>query len=164
MSHQSFETPFLEEQFHIEHLLAHVHEGAAPGPILPGEQPLPIGIIRTDQDWTLHVHWHTTGNLVPILRGVWHLDMYLERMGPGPDRHLPVGGFEIPLTPNVSGTAVYNPFIVIPAGTVPAGPDNHPVAYRLVATITYKYDSADSAPFGLMAGFVEGPMVQFYTP
>ncbi len=163
MAHESFETPFDEAQFHVDHLLAHVHEGAASGP-LAGVQPVPIGVIRTDQDWSVHVHWHTEGNLVSILQGVWHLDLYLERMGAGPDLKLPVGppeGLEIPLTPG-SSPVFYNPFITVAAGTVPAPPSTHPVVYKLVTTIAYKY--CPDGNFGLMAGFVEGPMVQFYTP
>lgn len=163
MAHEDFEIPFTETQFHVDHLLAHVHEGPASGPLTP-PLPAPIGIIRTDQDWSVHVHFHTTGSLVPVLQGVWHLDLYLERMGPGPDLRLPIGppeGLDVPLTPG-SSPQFYNPFINISAGTVPASPSGHPTAYKLVITVAYRY--CRNGAFGLMAGFVEGPMIQFYTP
>ncbi len=161
MTNQMFETPFLEEQFHVPNLGAHVHEGTVSSGSTP-PLPAPIGVIRTDQDWSVHVYWRTEGNLVPILRGIWHLDLYLERMGPGPDLRLPLSdGLDLPLAP-ASSPVDYNEFINVAAGTVPIPASDHPVVYKLVTTITYKYCS--KGKFGLMAGFVEGPMIQFYTP
>lgn len=159
MAHVSFEVPFEEKQFHIQHLVAHVHEGpAAPTPPLPA----PIGIIRTDQEAHVHLHWHTTGSLVPLLQGYWHVDLYLERMGPGPDLRVPVGppeGIDVPLTPGPS-PQVYNVNIDISPSALPIPTVDHPQNYMLITTITYKF--CKDRGFGLMAGFVEGPMVQFY--
>lgn len=154
-----FQTPFIEQELDIEHFVAHIHEGEATGGVA-GDTPS-NNILRADQPWSLHVHWHTTGTLVPILQGFWHLDMYLERMGPGPDLKLPLGpGIDIPLTPG-PGTQFYNPFINIPAGTVTAGPGN-PSVYKVVVTVTYRY--SENGPFGLMSGFIEGPIISFYNP
>jgi hypothetical protein len=157
MPNPTFETPFVDSQFLVTDLYAHVHEGIInPNPPLPA----PINIIRVDQDWSLHVHWDTTGSLVSLLKGYWHVDLYLERMGPGADLKLPVGppeGIDVALTPG-AGTQHYNVFINVPPGSINV-PD-HPQNYKLVVTITYKF--CRDGGFGLMSGFVEGPMIQLY--
>jgi hypothetical protein len=161
MAHVSFETPFTEAQFHITNLEAPVHEGpASPAPPLPA----PIGIIRTDQQAHVHLHWDTEGSLVPLLQGFWHVDLYLERMGPGADLKAPVGppeGIDVALTPGPSPRH-YDVLIDISPSTLPLPPVDHPQNYMLVTTITYKF--CKDGGFGLMAGFVEGPMVQIYRP
>ena len=84
-----------------------------------------------------------------------HLHCYLERIGPGADLDLvDPADHIIPLTP---GTSPVNYFVHfdVPAGAVAAG------LYQLVVSMTYLEPTGAPGP---MAGFVEGPMLQFYTP
>ena len=147
----AFETPFPPALFAgTITALQHEHGGVAPSTI-----------IRTDQSWAVNVSWTTTGLATGMICGDWHLHVYLESIGPGPDLDLTdaiAPGHIIPLTPGLSPVN-YFVHVDILANTVPA-----PLAgsvYKLAVTLTY-FD-ASGAP-GPMAAFEEGPMLQFYNP
>lgn len=112
----------------------------------------PTSIIGTDQSWYAHVTWEFNGLLVPLIGGWWNLQLHLESMGPGSEYSLPDPADVIPLTP---GENNYSHHIEVTAGTVDTG------AYKLVTTLTYT-DLTDNP--GPIAGYVEGPMLQFYEP
>jgi hypothetical protein len=123
------------------------------------EGPNPTTIIRTDQDWYVDVEWDTVGPLTGLIGGTWHLHVYLESMGPGKeyelfDKNAPPHEHDIPLTPGAAPVHYHlhpdiDPKIVEPG------------AYKLVVTVTYT-DLANT-PFP-MAGYWEGPIVQFIEP
>lgn len=114
---------------------------------------MPVTIIRTDQDWFIHLVWNLTGSLVRMIDGVWKVQAYLESIGPGPEFELtPTGGITEDVNP---GSPTYNVRFDVSAGTVPEG------NYKMVATI--KYLAPDGLP-GPMAGFYDEPLVQFYNP
>jgi hypothetical protein len=118
----------------------------------------PTTIIRTDQPWHVHVQWDTSGSHTGMIGGTWHLHIYLETIGPGDDLELfdedPLNEHDIPLTPGPSPRHYhYHPDV--PAGKVPPG------AYKLALTLTYT-DLANNP--GPMAGYWEGPIIQFYKP
>ncbi|MBK8905966.1 MAG: hypothetical protein IPM53_32605 [Anaerolineaceae bacterium] len=140
-----FETPFPAPLYDVTiSASAHEHAGAPPSTI-----------IRTDQSWAVNVSWQTTGLTTGMIAGNWHLHCYLERIGPGADLDLvDPADHIIPLTP---GTSPVNYFVHfdVPAGAVAAG------LYQLVVSMTYLEPTGAPGP---MAGFVEGPMLQFYTP
>lgn len=128
---------------------AYVHEHDVP----PGAPPSTI--IRTDQDWSVHISWQTTGVCTGMITGKWHLHCYLESMGPGPDYDLiDPADHKIPLTPGPSPIP-YKAHFDVKKGKVAPG------LYRLVASLTYVEPTGSPGP---MAGFVEGPMLQVYTP
>jgi hypothetical protein len=121
----------------------------------------PQTIIRTDQSWAVTVNWTTTGFVTGMIAGEWHLHLYLESIGPGPDLDLIDAvnpGHIIPLTPGPSPVN-YSVRIDVPAGTVTAPPAGQ--LYKLAVTLTY-FD-ATGAP-GPMAAFQEGSLLQFYNP
>lgn len=159
MPDTTFETPFIETQFHVVDLKCTIFEGTAvPAPPLPA----PLGIIRSNQDWGVLVQWTTTGSLVPVIPGVWHLNLHLESIGPGPELRLPAGEIHVPLTPGASPQSYAVP-IYVPAGTVPA-PTHATQPYLLVATITHSFCEQGPYSPSSMAGYHEGPILQFYNP
>ena len=117
----------------------------------------PTTIIRIDQDWTVTMEWALTGALKSMICGNWCLNVDLESIGPGEELELPTPELHVPLDP--CGDGKYCKKIRIPAGTVKTEHCSTP--YKLVATVTYL--NACGRP-GPMAGFVEGPILQFYDP
>ncbi len=113
----------------------------------------PTTIIRTDQEWGVEVHWDLKGSLAPFICGEWCVHLCLESMGPGPELRLDHP--HIPLNP--CGDGEYDcDFRVKPY--VVTGKDCS-TPYKLVVTVTYL--TACEKP-GPIAGFVEGPLLQFY--
>ncbi len=159
MPHTTFEVPFIETEFHVTDLRCTVYEGpATPTPPLPS----PIGIIRSNQDWGVLVEWTTEGTLVPVIPGVWHLNLHLESIGPGPELRLPANEVHVPLTPGPSPQK-YSVRIDIPAGTVPT-PPHETQPYMLLTTITHSFCEQPPYQPSSMAGYHEGPILQFYNP
>jgi len=116
------------------------------------------GIIRTDVDWSVRVHWELKGALVPCICGFWCLHVYLESIGPGPELKLPhPHEIHIPLDPCGDGKYWYD--FKVPAGTVSA--DHCSTPYKVVVALTYKTPAPCKDP-GPMAGFCELPILQFY--
>lgn len=112
----------------------------------------PTTVISTEQDWGIKVNWSFEGMLVPLIGGKWNLQGHLETMGPGGDLNLPDLPEVIDLDASKNN---YEKKIEISAGTVPKGP------YKLVITLLYKDLTGGPGP---VAGYVEGPMLQFYEP
>jgi hypothetical protein len=121
-----------------------------------GEAVKPTQIIRIDSDWSVYVEWELVGHLSKMICGKWCLHVRLESMGPGPELKLPVGyNHELPLDP--CGKGEYKYLFRFPKGTVPADACSTP--YKLVVTITYHNACGKAGP---IAGFYEGPIIQFY--
>ena len=117
----------------------------------------PTTIIRTDQEWGVKLHWDLKGSLAPFICGRWCVHLFLESMGPGPELKLDANPDYIPLDP--CGNGEYDFDFRVRRGVVTGRHCSNP--YKLVATITYL--TACDKP-GPIAGFVEGPMLQFYEP
>ncbi len=145
-----FETPLAEGEFDVVGLSAYavVHKEGT-------ETNVPTTIIRTDQKWHIHIEWDTVGSATGMVTGKWHIHAYLESVGPGPEEMLfDPNEHIIELTPKTPPETVhYHLHPDIPAGIVPAGP------YKLVVAVTY-LDAAGNP--GEMAGYWEGPILQFY--
>jgi hypothetical protein len=119
----------------------------------------PATIIRTNQAWAVQVNWQTTGLATGMISGTWHLHAYLESLGPGDDLNLiDPNDLNIPLTPG-SSPVNYSARLDVPANTVVA--PHSGTLYKLVVTLTYVEPGGNPGP---MAGFVEGPVLQFYNP
>lgn len=112
---------------------------------------LPTQIIRTDQAWGVKFHWAIVGDLCCMVQGYWNLAVYLEQMGGG-EFNLPHNTMPLDFLPKPH---VYDPKPMIwNAGEVPVG------IYRIVATLTVTAE--DGVTPGPFAGYVEGPMLQFF--
>lgn len=110
-------------------------------------------VLDVDSKFLVHVDWSLTGLLQPALGGEWHLHIYAESIGPGADAVL--YDTVIPLNP-----AVQNYHFVTPQLTMPTGTDGNVLdgTYQLSAILTHTHSGIRTH----MAGFIEGPMVQFY--
>lgn len=117
----------------------------------------PNHIIRYDSDWSVHVKWELTGHLTKLISGKWCLSVLLESMGPGPELKLPNPAQYFDLNP--CGDGQYEYWIHFEDGTVPVAACSTP--YKLVVAITYYNECGKPGP---IAGFYEGPIVQFYDP
>jgi len=117
----------------------------------------PNHIIRIDSDWSVHVEWELTGHLTKLICGQWCLSVLLESIGPGPELKLPSTTHYIDLDP--CGDGQYESWNNFKPGAVPAESCSTP--YKLVVAITYYNKCGKPGP---IAGFYEGPIVQFYDP
>lgn len=123
--------------------------------VLKTAEPLaPTTIIETDDAWEVDINWTITGLVAPALGGDWNVRVFLESMdGLNPTGQ--VGFANVPLASVPPSTnRKYSANISIAAGTVNAG------LYKLTAAITY---SNLGVPLD-MAGFHEGPLMQFIDP
>jgi len=144
------ETPFAPLVFDATiSAIEHEHGGAPP-----------MSIIRTNQSWAVNIRWQTTGLATGMITGNWHLHCFLESLGPGADIDLvDPGDHIVPLTPGPSPVN-YAVHFDVPAGAVGPVPAAGRL-YRLVVSLTYREPGGGPGP---MAGFVEGPVLQFYQP
>jgi hypothetical protein len=148
---RAFETPFRQKGLFDGVIDATVHEhGGFP----------PTTIIRSDQVWGVHVRWATSGTLVRMICGKWCLQVHLESIGPGPELRLPRKPVHIPLDPcgkhKYPYTVHYKYHLDIPAGTIT--PAHCGIPYKLVTSLTYIDYCGKPGP---IAGYVEGPIMQF---
>jgi hypothetical protein len=141
-----FETPLPAGFFDVSDITATLQENAG----VP-----PTTVLRTNQTWFVNVHWETTGLITSWVAGNWDLHLYLESMGPGDEIEVtdPIHHV-VPLTPGPSPISYDFPINVV-AGIVVPG------AYKLVFTARYITPLGDP---GQMAGYWEGPIIQFYNP
>ena len=146
-----FETPLPAGFFDVVNLsgltAAEIYE--------PGVKPTTV--LRRDKPWYIHVEWDTEGLLTPMIGGKWDFHAYLESMGPGSEVKLTDPDpkeHEIDLVPG-DGTRHYHFNLDVPANSVLVdGP------YKLVVTVTYINMIGKPGP---LAGYWEGPILQFHT-
>ncbi|HEX5688419.1 MAG TPA: hypothetical protein VFX76_00355 [Roseiflexaceae bacterium] len=138
----------------VSKLTATVFEVANP-PSVPAD--LETKVIRTDQAWGARIQFETTGAATSWLTGTWHVGLYLESIGPGPE--LELGIQHVPLTPGAN--PAYDVTLNVPAGAVGPVPDHQTRPFKLVTCVSYMMP--DDTP-GPMAGYIEGPILQFYNP
>jgi hypothetical protein len=122
----------------------------------------PVTIIRADQDFKVHLKWRLKGRLAEFVCGKWCLSIFLESIGPGREIKYPRESLELDLVPcpeDEEGANEYSAYITVPSGTI--RPDDCSTPYKLVTTVTYLTPKDNPGP---MAGFVEGPIIQFYVP
>lgn len=121
---------------------ANIHEVTSP--------TMPTNIIRTDQDWFVHLQWRLTGSLVPLIGGTWLIQTYLESIGPGPEFEVNAPGMSLAVNPNSPN---YDVKFHVQAGAVPEG------SYQMVTTIKFRDQTGRPGP---LTGFYEEPIVEFY--
>ncbi|MCI0350155.1 MAG: hypothetical protein L0Z53_12085 [Acidobacteriales bacterium] len=113
----------------------------------------PTTIIRTTDTWHVSISWVIAGIVADALAGAWQVSAFLESMGTGFEGQVGVT-LNINLAVDPSTPRNYNALITVPPGT-PAG------AYKLVTTVTYLTPANQP---GFMAGYEEGPILQFFNP
>lgn len=127
----------------------------------PGDPLTPNTIIETNDPWSVEVDWSTSGTVAPALGVTWKVQAFLESMDGKPDPGQ-VGPTEMLTLANghftPPNTVSYKATINVGAGVVPAGLYKLNVAVTTTATI-----GGVTIPIE-MAGFDEGPLMQFYVP
>lgn len=118
----------------------------------------PNMVIDVDTPFDMKVEWHVSGLIGPALQGsIWTINVYAESMGPGPEVTL-VKNLTVPF----NWTGPVTTFTKTIPNIDPVDPSTGlklDGAYKLTLVIT----STNSAGVRLhLAGFVEGPLVQFY--
>ena len=149
------ETIFAADVFLIEDLEAVVTDVTP-----PGESP-PTSVIRSDQDIEITVSWKTTGGGTGMIAGEWHLLVFAESLGPGPevilvdpDDHI----FDLEPGPAPEYSRVVN----VSAGTLPVVGGHGVTLYKLTTSLTYFDASPGGRVRGEMACYVHGPIIQIY--
>ncbi len=114
----------------------------------------PLNIVRLSDAWHVHVQWNIKGSIVPLINGTWHVKVYVESIGPGPE--MEVASMDVPVNAEpLAGLArSYNRRIVIPANL----PNLIEGLYRVTTVITIENGGAR----GMIAAFDEGPILQFF--
>jgi hypothetical protein len=125
--------------------------------MVPPGVPQTKRIIRTDQQWGIHVEWEMCGSLAEWLNDEFHVQAFAEGMGnAAPDYDLA----EV-VMPTLKGS--WNPMTGKRCYSVDiVGPTFAPGTYDMTVTVQlYEGESHAPAP---VAGFAECEKVQFYNP
>jgi hypothetical protein len=117
-------------------------------------------IIQIADPWTVRVQWSITGGIVSVIddKATWRLRVYLESLGPGLEALVGSADVQVdtvPLMPlPAPGTRSYDRIIPVPGNF----PGLQPGAHKLVTVLTIDKSGVP----GMIAGFVEGQVLQFY--
>lgn len=134
------------------------HLGATASATVLDADRNPNHVLELGKPWSIEVKWEThnipavpPSNVADVLGGEWLVSAYLESMG---------AAFEGQVGPTVTvpyepwpGAAGWTATIHVPATQPPSA-----AVYKLATVIAYRYGGSPKP----MAGFVEGPLIQFY--
>jgi hypothetical protein len=132
--------------------------------VLDASLVAPSTIIHLGDNWSARVNWRIDGPGVPGTAGDWHVTAWLEQFGPGFEdqvgttHDVPVDS--VPLNPGPPQNRQYSETISIP-GAGAGAPALTPGVYRLVTMVTHTLPGPGAVPDAI-AGFIEGPFLQFY--
>jgi hypothetical protein len=116
----------------------------------------PNQVFQRDLPWSIQVNWSIFGTISPAIGGDWTVRAYMESIGAGFEGQV---GPTLVIPVNSPGTLPpprnYSATINVPAGT----PPNEGV-YKLTVLLNH----SNMGIRDKMAGFTEGPMVEFYNP
>lgn len=119
-------------------------------------------IIEIGHLWDVEVNWQLTGHDSGAIGGKWHIQVSLESMGKGPEYE--VAAADKPMANVEAGSDAHHRYwahkFVGLKGPVTEAGDPAPGVYKLVTLITY-FDVSNKPSD--MAGFMEGPLVTFYS-
>jgi hypothetical protein len=119
----------------------------------PSGQVPELTIIQIPDAWAVNVQWSISGAAVPAFAPTaqWHVRVSLESLGPGLEAI--VGQITEPMgAPALSHS--YNRTINVPGNF----PGLTPGAYKLTTVVTLENGGVPCP----LAGYVEGPVLQFY--
>lgn len=128
----------------------------------------PNTVLEISTDWSVKVRWHIIGLGANNLAGAdWHVKVKIESMGEGEEKTLrdvtvPGGNYD-PATSTASHLdyEVTIPILARDPAVRLADRVNDEGVYRLVAVVTHDKVGGFPGP-DRVAGFIEGPMLQFY--
>jgi len=119
----------------------------------------PSTIIKTTDAWAIQVDWSAGGPVAGVMGGTWHVKVFVESIGGGFEG--PVGSADVAVgsVPPAPLPRNYTTSVLVPAGTVPAGPLKVR-AYKVVSLLTYD----NLGVTWELAAYHEGPIIQIYEP
>lgn len=129
----------------------------------PDSDPNPV--LEIDRDWWVRARWFVNGAFAPFLGGTWHVQVIVESMGTGDEKTLATETYPVTAVdniPSITEPLEYSKWIHIPSHLMDPDPTKsiqNEGVYKLVLLLTYR---TPSNLVGRIAGFVEGPLVQFY--
>ena len=121
----------------------------------PGQLTQWDKVLDATNPWYINLWWHVQGPNVPITTGTWHVQAFLESIGPGAEVAAPTPAVAVLCTP---GTNQYTAALTIPANTVSVTAGTT-TPFKVVVTLTFLDGTGNP---GKIAGFVEVPVMQFY--
>ncbi len=115
--------------------------------------PNPNTVIRRSEAWSVRLDWSISGGIAPALGGDWEVKVLLESMGGGFEGQIATTNVPVASAPPAVNRA-YTATLNLAGGTVP-----NDGVYKLVVAILHRNGGVPTR----MAGFAEGPFVEFYT-
>ncbi len=118
---------------------------------------MPATLIRSDQDWGVHVQWTMTGNLVQNLDEEFRVTLFLEDLSPA-DQDVQLGPYLQRTNPTGAGgatTEIYQVDIRALAGQVRVGLYKPNVLIQL-------FDAPGTGAPWPVAAFAELPIINIY--
>ena len=112
----------------------------------------PQTVIRSNQAWNIEVSWEEQG--AALIPGNWVVDAYVESIGPGDE--VRVGG-----ATSAFAAGAHTVNIAVAPGNPPVVVGQETTPFKLVITLTANNGAGGQYS---MAGFQEGPILQFFNP
>jgi hypothetical protein len=110
----------------------------------------PQTVLRLGTPWQIEAEWEVIGTACASIHGNWIISGYLESIGEAAEFNLGEA------TVTMSGCGDHEVTLLIPGATV-----TEPGPYKLVTTLTAE-DEASPPHLHAMAGYMEGPILQFF--
>lgn len=115
----------------------------------------PALVIHKDDPWKITATWKLSGTFSTLLQGQFKVHAHIESMGEGDEKH--VADMVVPA--QMANPANYTAEINVPGGVAHVEPNDTSTAYKLVTLVTYEWSPGKVSA---MAGYNEGPILQFY--
>ena len=111
----------------------------------------PTSVLEAGAEFKVKTKWAIGALAALLLGGEWVVTVYVESIGPGPERR--IGTDTVPL----NGSANYSTIVVVPPNSVTNNP-NPPVSgvYKLVTVLTHR----NFGQISDVAAIAEGPLVR----
>jgi hypothetical protein len=148
------ETPRFDPLY-PEHLTGHIHSIE-----VFDQDNTPNYILELDRPWKVTIRWGLTSNApatdpVDVLAGTWNVNLIVESMGIGPERTISTEDVALGDAIFVSAARCeWEHTFELPVNTI-----RTEAVYKLITLITYRNASGHRRA---MAGFQEGPLVNFF--
>jgi len=130
----------------------------------PLDPDTPQNVIEVTDPWQIMVDWQIFDSTAALMGGTWFVTAYLDdRDGEATfsGRVAPTVALDVNTVPSLPLPRSYHVQIDIPAGVVSPG------LYDLTVAILYENTGAPGTDLGIkhsVAGFSDGPILQFYVP
>ncbi len=118
---------------------------------------IPATLIRSDQDWGVHVQWTMTGNLVQNLDEEFCVTLYLEDLSPA-DKDIQLG----PIAQRTNPTGSTGPTMEVYQLNIKARAGQVPVGLYKPSVLIQLFDVPGTGAPWPVAAFAELPIINIY--